>query len=126
MASFRYNTYKFRYSKDDNTTVIKVQRETIDPTTNETITPITDLFRTRVIDSPSKWEPNKDSTMRHAEAHIRRIDGSFSETKAYIPFKPGDVLLVDHLQEINNVENVECIFYVGEKRKYAKSNNSDI
>lgn len=118
MVARKYNTYKFVYSSDLGVDTIKTQREYLDEN-EESLTPITTLFLTRVIQSPIKIEPKKNSDLRHAVSYISTGNNSFSEFKSFIPYS--DVSnKSEHLKEIDALTRVICIKYVGEVIDYAK------
>lgn len=118
MVARKYNTYKFTYSSDLGTDTIKTQREYLDEN-NESITPITPLFLVRVIQSPIKVEPKKNSDLRHAISFISTGTNTFGEFKSYIPYS--DVTnKSEHLRQIDALDRVLCIKYVGEVIDYAK------
>ena len=118
MAARKYNTYKFRYSSDLGNDTIRVQREYLD-TNNQPLTPITNLFLARVITDNSKWEPKKNSQLRHAVSYVRDSNGAYVELISFIPYS--DVVNKSaHLREIDAVPEVICIKYIGEVIDYAK------
>lgn len=118
MAARKYNTYKFTYSSDIGVDTIRVQREYLDEN-EQPLTPITPLFLARRVPDNSKWEPKKNSQLRHAISYVPDTNGTYSEYISFIPYS--DVPNKSaHLREIDALPNVLCIKYVGEVIDYAK------
>ena len=73
----KYNTYKFTYTSDTQRDSIRVQREYLDEN-NQPITPITQLFLDRVLQNPAKFEPKKNSELRHVISYINTEENKFA------------------------------------------------
>lgn len=118
MASRRYNTYKFRYTSDIGRDTVRLEREYLDAN-NQPLTPITQLFLARVLNDPSKWEPKKRDVLRHGLSYIQTGINQYGEFKSTIPYS--DIpTKSQHLREIEALQRVICVDYVGETMNYAK------
>lgn len=120
MTSYKYRVYKFLYTHDNGEGVIRQQREYYSG--DISLTPITNLFLSRVITDPVKVVPKKNDQLRHMIVYIPndQTELGFSEFQAFIPYRPGDEFLNQHIIEILDVPNVECGDYKGEVKHYAK------
>lgn len=120
MASERYRVYKFIYTHDNGEDVVRQQREYYNQLTS--LIPITQLFLDRVITDPVKVVPKKSDQLRHVISYVEndQTQNGFSEYISFIPYRPGDVSFNDHLNEILNVQFVQCGDYKGEVKHYAK------
>lgn len=116
MASrYRYS-FKFRYDSDLGQTVIKRQRVYVDENDNE-VTPITPLFRARVVETPEKVTGTSKGLRR-----LLTYIGDRQST-ANIPYRD-EATLIAHIREILAVERVICGDYFGETQVTGGATNS--
>ena len=108
MSSLRYISYKFLYDDDLGRQVIKRHRSYLEPDTNNELTPTTNLFRDRVLDTPSKVTGTSQGT-RHVLAYVDE-----RQLIAKIPYAPGNPNLINHVEEILQQPQVICGDYRGE------------
>lgn len=114
MATRRRKDYKILYDTDTNTSLVIAQRvyETENP---QVQTPITPLFLQRVITEscplrPPSWKPRTITSCFINQSNAQ----GFSEFTVAIPYRPGNSLLKQHVNEIKNTEGVQSIQYKGE------------
>lgn len=109
MSSRFYRSYKFYYDDDRGTTSIKRHRSYFsdDGTTEDT--PTTNLFRDRVLNTPSKVTGTSKG-LRHVLSTVGN-----RQLIAKIPYAPGDSNHVAHIREILAQSRVRCGDYIGER-----------
>ena len=118
MSSLRYISYKFLYDDDRGRQVIKRHRSYLEPNTDTEITPTTNLFRDRVLDTPSKVMGTSEG-LRHVLAYVGE-----RQLIAKIPYAPGNPNLTNHIEEILQQPQVICGDYRGETLITGGSTNS--
>lgn len=118
MSSLRYISYKFLYDDDRGRQIIKRHRSYLEPNTNTEITPTTNLFRDRVLYTPSKVMGTSVG-LRHILSYVGE-----RQLIAKIPYAPGDQLLTDHIEQILSEPQVICGDYRGETLITGGSTNS--
>ena len=124
MPSYRYNSYKFAYTRDDGEEEIKTQREYKDPNTGSPFVEVSPLFLTRVITSNVKIT-RSDTGLRYASITIpnaNNVQGK-SVFKHFSPFQPDTPEIGNHLREILDIaegKNFQdwCVDYYGESKEY--------
>ncbi len=118
MSSLQYISYKFLYDDDRGRQIIKRHRSYLEPNSNIELTPTTQLFRDRVINTPSKVTGTSVG-LRHVLSYIGE-----RQLIAKIPYAPGNGLLVQHIREILQQPQVICGDYRGETLITGGSTNS--
>jgi hypothetical protein len=118
MSSRRYRTYKFFYDDDLGRTNIKRHRSYFNADGITEDTPTTALFRERVV--------NFDEKVTGTSKGLRHLLSYVGERAliAKIPYSPGDLNLIAHIEEILAQPQVICGDYVGEKLITSGSTNS--
>lgn len=108
MSDRVYFEYKFFYDDDLGRTVIKRHRSYLNADGITEDTPTTQLFRDRVINTPSQVT-GTSLGLRHVFSYVgdRRLI-------AKIPYRPSDPKLIEHVEEILAQPQVDCGDYRGE------------
>ena len=118
MSDRRYISYKFLYDDDRGRQVIKRHRSYLNADGVTEDTPTTQLFRDRLVDINEKVTGTSVG-LRHVLSYVRN-----RRLIAKIPYRPGDPLLVAHVEEILAQSQVDCGDYVGERLVTGGSTNS--
>jgi len=116
MVARPYIARKYLYTDDFGRETIKIQREFLNPDTNEPLVPITAKFQEREFDIPEKAETNfNGEQQRHFLAFVDVGNGANNavQFKQFIPFNVAQDI-TQQIQEINTRDNVICGDYNGE------------
>lgn len=122
MSDRKYKSYKFYYDDDLGRTIIKRHRSYLNEDGVTEDTPITQLFRDRVVETDGKVTGTSKG-LRHVDAVIN-AGTKFRNLIAKIPYAPSDPKLIDHILEIFKEPQVECGDYIGERLLSGGSTNS--
>ncbi|MGL5075744.1 MAG: hypothetical protein ACRDBG_07865 [Waterburya sp.] len=122
----KYRNLKFKYKYDLDRESIKSQRVFLDENDAE-VTPITQLFLNRVINSNLKIE-GSSANLRHIMTFIKvgndATVGNYKVNSPYSPTTETD-LLKAHLREVLDVPRVICGDYYGESFVSRGASNGD-
>ena len=113
MSDRKYKTYKFYYDDDLGRTIIKRHRSYLNSEDNTEDTPITQLFRDRIVQTNAKVTGTSKG-LRHIDAVVN-TGSKFRKLIAKIPYAPDDPKLIDHIEQILTQSQVECGDYIGER-----------
>ncbi|MEO0834783.1 MAG: hypothetical protein AAFY16_02090 [Cyanobacteria bacterium J06642_3] len=118
MSSRQYRSYKFLYDDDRGRQIIKRHRSYLNDDGVTEDTPTTTLFLNRVVSIEEKVTGTSQG-LRHVLSYVgdRRLI-------AKIPYKPGDVNVINHVEEILAQPQVDCGDYLGERLITGGSTNS--
>lgn len=122
MSDRRYFSYKFLYDDDLGRQIIKRHRSYLGADGVTEDTPTTQLFRDRVVDFDEKVTGTSQG-LRNLLSYVDTDSGK-RQLIAKIPYRPGDPLLVAHINEILSQPSVECGDYQGETLLTGGSTNS--